>query len=346
MATLPTCWRSSMPRLSPLEQDVMFWLAVAREPATPEDLAADMVARPTEAVVLAALHALRHRFLVERAETGFTLQNVVLEYFTASLVDQVCIEIADGVPDLLQRYALLKTSAKSHVRESQRSLILGPIVTQATRQLGPHLLVDQFNVSLAHLRSTQQRQAGYAGGNILNLMIQGGLNLRGQDFSKLALWQADLRNVIAQDVSFRQSDLSQSAFTDTFATVFALAFSPDGQRVVAATMGTEIRVWQVGDGKPVAKWLAHRGWVRTVCFSPDGSILATASAAEQTLRLWNTNDGRLLTTLQGHANFVNSACFSPDGSILASGSDDQTVRLWDTHTGECIRTCCRDTPTS
>ena len=70
-------------RLSALEQDVMFWLAVAREPATPEELAADMVARPTEAAVLAALHALRHRFLVERMETGFTLQNVVLEYFTA-----------------------------------------------------------------------------------------------------------------------------------------------------------------------------------------------------------------------------------------------------------------------
>ena len=57
-------------------------------------------------------------------------------------------------------------------------------------------------------------------------MIQGGLNLRGQDFSMLALWQADLRNVIAQDVSFRQSDLSHSAFTDTFATVFAAGFQP------------------------------------------------------------------------------------------------------------------------
>jgi WD40 repeat protein len=32
-----------------------------------------------------------------------------------------------------------------------------------------------------------------------------------------------------------------------------------------------------------------------------------------------------------------SVCFSPDGSILASGSNDQTVRLWDRHTGECLR---------
>ena len=34
---------------------------------------------------------------------------------------------------------------------------------------------------------------------------------------------------------------------------------------------------------------------------------------------------------------IRSVCFSPDGSILASGSYDQTVRLWDSHTGECLR---------
>jgi WD40 repeat protein len=32
-----------------------------------------------------------------------------------------------------------------------------------------------------------------------------------------------------------------------------------------------------------------------------------------------------------------SVCFSPDGSVLASGSNDQTVRLWNSHTGECLR---------
>ena len=101
-------------RLSAQEQDVMFWLAVAREPVTPGELAHDLAAQPTEAAVLVALHALRHRFLVERTENGFTLQNVVLEYFTATLIDQVCEEIHAGSTDMLQRYALLKASAKSY----------------------------------------------------------------------------------------------------------------------------------------------------------------------------------------------------------------------------------------
>ncbi len=322
-------------RLSSLEQDIMFWLAVAREPVTPYELAHDLVAQPTETAVLAALHALRHRFLVEHTETGFTLQNVVLEYFTAALIDQVCAEICAGSPDILQRYGLLKTGAKSFVRESQRSLILTPIVNCAARQLGPLGLRDQFDSMLVQLRRAEQRLADYAGGNILNLMVQAGIDLRGQDFSHLALWQADLRNVTALDLDLRRADLSQSAFTDTFACVFALVFSPDGQRVAAATMGEEIRVWQVSDGKPLATWVAHRGWVRSVCFSPDGHILASAGG-DQTVRLWDADNGRLLATLQGHTNDVLSVCFSPDGGALASGSNDKTIRLWETYTGTCL----------
>ena len=327
-------------RLSALEQDVMFWLAVAREPLTPGELAHDLVAQPTEATVLMALHALRHRFLVERTEGGFTLQNVVLEYFTTTLIGQVCEEIHAGSTDLLQRYALLKASAKSYVRESQRSLILEPIANCAKRQLGLAPLGDRFDSMLAQLRQAERRPGvqadGYAGGNILNLMVQAGIDLRGRNFSRLAVRQADLRNVTAADVDLSEADLTQSAFTDTFASVFALAFSPDGQRLAAATMGEEIRVWQVSDGRPLATWVAHRGWVRSVCFSPDGSILASAGG-DQTVQLWNAEDGRLLATLQGHTSDVLSVCFSPDGTILASGSNDKTIRLWDSHSGECLR---------
>jgi len=37
--------------------------------------------------------------------------------------------------------------------------------------------------------------------------------------------------------------------------------------------------------------------------------------------------------LIGHASEVNSIAYSPDGHLLTSGSDDGTVRLWDTRTG-------------
>jgi WD40 repeat protein len=41
---------------------------------------------------------------------------------------------------------------------------------------------------------------------------------------------------------------------------------------------------------------------------------------------------------QGHTGAVNSVAYSSDGTQLASGSDDNTVRIWDVASGECRAT--------
>jgi WD40 repeat protein/transcriptional regulator with XRE-family HTH domain len=321
-------------RLSPLEQAVMFWLAVEREPVTAEELWSDFVQRPARSALLAALHGLRQRSLVEQVQGRFTLQNVVLEYFTAALVDQVCAEIGGRTLDVLHRYALLKATGKSYVREIQRHLILDLILQRLAGGFGSSRVEPQLGTVLADLRRNRGRRHGYAAGNVFNLLVQLGADLTGRDFSQLAVWQADVRNVIAQDVDFHEADLAQSTFNDSFGIAVTVAFSPDGLRVAAGTLRGDIRLWRVADGKPLLSWSVPHGSVKAVSFSPDGRILA--SAGSHPARLWDAADGRYLGSLNGDSGNIHSICFSPDGRILASGGADGTVRLWDWQSGTCL----------
>ncbi|HAJ64311.1 MAG TPA: hypothetical protein DCP31_37980, partial [Cyanobacteria bacterium UBA8543] len=70
----------------------------------------------------------------------------------------------------------------------------------------------------------------------------------------------------------------------------------------------------------------HTGEVTGVSFSPDGSIIASAST-DKSLKLWNVK-GQLLYTLSGHKHWIWNIRFSPDAKMLASASIDGTVKLW------------------
>jgi WD40 repeat protein len=71
----------------------------------------------------------------------------------------------------------------------------------------------------------------------------------------------------------------------------------------------------------------HTSDVKDVSFSPDGKMIATASA-DFTVKLWGV-DGREITTLQGHKGVVNSVIFSSDSQTIATASWDGTIKLWD-----------------
>jgi len=71
----------------------------------------------------------------------------------------------------------------------------------------------------------------------------------------------------------------------------------------------------------------HEDGVRSVCFNPDGSELASG-ANDESVRLWDVKSGALLHTYRGHTHEVQSVDISPDGRVIASGSDDFKIKLW------------------
>ena len=74
---------------------------------------------------------------------------------------------------------------------------------------------------------------------------------------------------------------------------------------------------QIGDERPMG----------FCCFSPDSSVLATASWSGL-VKLWSVSDSALVVSLSGHKDRVSGIAFHPQGALLASSGVDGSVNLW------------------
>ncbi|HEY9749387.1 MAG TPA: NB-ARC domain-containing protein, partial [Allocoleopsis sp.] len=328
-------------RLSPLEAEVMYWLAINCEPVSLAELRNDIVSLVSFSASLEVLESLSRRSLIEKSEERaglFTLQPVVMEYITHRFLAQVCEEITTGQLALFNSHALMKATAKDYIRDAQVRLIVQPVLEQLRIRLGNDRAIEaQLTQLTEQLRAIAPFKPGYAGGNILNLLAQLQPNLSGYDFSRLAIWQAYLQGVNLHEVNFAQADLTKSAFTETFGNVLSVAFSPDGEFLAVGDADGAVSLWQLADQQKLFTHKGHVGWVRSLAFSPDSQWLASGSE-DQKIILWDLANSCAFKTLEGHADWVWSVAFSPDGKFLASGSSDRTIKLWDIETGRCQQT--------
>ncbi len=332
-------------RLSEQEKEIMYWLAINREPVSISELKEDILSLLAKEQIPSTLQSLQRRLPLERSKTGFTLQPVLIEYVTDRLIEQVCQEIGNNKEnekiEIFNRHALLKAQAKDNVRKIQARLILKPIYNWFEYDWeNQSNLKDKLSNILSNLKQISPK-LGYAAGNILNLLCELKIDLKDDnfsDFSDLVIWQADLRGVKLHDVNFARADLSKSIFTQTLASVYSVAFNPEGTRLASGDAKGKISLWQVKDGESLNPLKGHNDdWINSVAFSPDGKTLASASD-DKTVKLWDVDTGECLRNLTEHTDWVTSVAFSPDGKTLASGSEDKTVRIWDVNTGECLHT--------
>lgn len=76
--------------------------------------------------------------------------------------------------------------------------------------------------------------------------------------------------------------------------------------------------------------MEHLNAVHCVRFSPDNSIIASASRTkDKNIILWDMKTGKEKMALSGHTDVTTCLNFAPDSKMLASGSKDNTIKIWD-----------------
>ncbi|KAH8099515.1 dynein regulator [Cristinia sonorae] len=140
-------------------------------------------------------------------------------------------------------------------------------------------------------------------------------------------------------------------------TVSAVRFLPGDQHIVSASRDRTIRVFDIATTHLVRTISGHSDWVRCITPSDDGKLIASCSN-DQTARISDPLSGELKVELRGHEHTIEVVVFAPiaaysairelagipntdrskrHGQYVATGSRDKTIKLWDTQSGQMLR---------
>ena len=78
--------------------------------------------------------------------------------------------------------------------------------------------------------------------------------------------------------------------------------------------------------------MGHTGGVKSVCWSPEGDRIATASD-DKMARIWDARTETEALKLKGQIDNVWLVCWSPDQNRIATSSTGGPARIWDARTG-------------
>jgi WD40 repeat protein len=160
-------------------------------------------------------------------------------------------------------------------------------------------------------------------------------SLRAFSFSKIrqeiAVAASD-RNIYILDAnSLSLKTVIESAHGNS---VFSIAFSPDGKKLMSGGRDALLKVWDCTQNfECISSESAHWYTINAIAFHPQGHLFATGSR-DKTIKIWDANTLKLLKVIDTikngcHLNSINSLFWSDYNYWLISASDDRSLMIWE-----------------
>lgn len=251
----------------------------------------------------------------------------------------------------LEKQAAAEALAAERLRATERAQADAARLRKQARQLQGTLLTVIILVGVAgyglYHANSEKKERKLAQREALSLRlvsesldISNGTRPGGDERAILQLLAAkqiapDNKKVDAALITTLNRKYNTQKIWNTGTPVAAIAFSPDGMRLLSASDDGILRWWNVQTGhlldEPMA--ISEKGVV-SIAISPDGERLATGNA-DGMLRLWDIDTGQPIGDRFPSDEPIYSVAFSSDGNQLITASES-TFRLWNLRTGESM----------
>lgn len=325
---------SQFQRLTALEQSLMHWLAIHREPVSIDEIVRSVVPALSASIILETLQSLLRRSLIEiqsDVKTRYTQQAVIMEYVTERLVDRWVQELSEQTLHCWRHQAVVYAQSPDFVRQYQLQMLLQPLCERLQHSMGSAQLKDTLIQTLEIER--EQRRQGYVASNSIQLARAMQIDLKQLPLSGQYIRSVSFQSTNLSEVDFSSSELLHCLFAQKFGPVFTLCWHPHHHTLAAGGGEGEVFLWTLKDERAQLFDWKHQGEVWATAFSSDGQWLATASS-DWVIHLWQIPSGDLVQEFHGHEGQIRNLRFQPDNQTLVSVGVDQRVCLWDCRSGK------------
>lgn len=161
------------------------------------------------------------------------------------------------------------------------------------------------------------------------------------------IWQ--LAPLIDKSYDEKEYEPLLSVLQNHTSAVNIVRWSPDGRLLASGGDDKAVILWELRPGAatsvkiadndtfvPSENWQAkavmtqgHHGDILDLCWSPDGTKIATASI-DNAVSIWDVATQRIYKTMEKHTAHVKGVAWDPLGRYLASVGDDKTLVMWKT----------------